>query len=112
MMAVKMLKPCNKIGCNELSYNAYCEKHNSVKEKRKPQSTDGFYRTQDWKKTSKQYRAYKPNCEICGKTARLVHHKIPLRELLSKGLDGCDWQYLQSVCWSCHEKVTHRGSKS
>ena len=111
-MAIKMLKPCNKIGCNELSYNAYCEKHNSVKEKRKPQSTDGFYRTQDWKKTSKQYRAYKPNCEICGKPARLVHHKTTLKQLLSKGLDGCDWQYLQSVCWSCHEKVTHRGVKS
>lgn len=108
-MTRRLKKICKSPMCNALTTNqsGYCDKHN--RKVRKPQDTDWFYRTKEWADVSKQYRRVHPTCEICKEqAARLVHHNPPLRYLLAHGLDAYDWDYLQSLCATCHEKEHDR----
>ena len=76
-------------------------------------STDTAYKkliqSSRWGKVRNQYLKDHPTCEICGKPAVCVHHRVPLnrfRDDLVKMEQMCfDIENLQSLCFEDHEKV-------
>ena len=105
-MPTKPKRPCNHPGCPALTDTGYCEQHNrhkSYNRQRKDSEAAAFYRSKDWRITSQQFRGMYPQCQACGKPARMVHHEPELVVLLARGDDPLDWSWLKSLCWSCHE---------
>ena len=72
-----------------------------------------FYNSSRWKNVRKLVlRRDQYSCKDCGGRATEVHHVISLTE---KNID--DWDValnpdnLQSLCYDCHSKVTHKASE-
>lgn len=66
-----------------------------------------FYKTYKWRKTSESYRKAFPLCCQCSdkgrtKKANVVDHITPIKE----GGALYDWDNLQSLCHSHHNKKT------
>jgi 5-methylcytosine-specific restriction protein A len=107
---------CRKAGCNVLIDSpGYCEKHSylggwkALDAKKTPEQRK-FYSSYRWVKTSKEHRQLEPLCRRCKAEglvvpAQLVHHVIPVEELIAKGLSVYDHQYLESLCIRCHNKI-------
>ena len=118
-MPYKKLHKCNKIGCNNLTRNRYCEKHEYIEieqkkawnrkynSKRDDDKEQAFYKTVGWKQARKVALA-RDNylCQDCLKLgvvvpAQTVHHIIPIKVL---------WQLrliidnMISLCESCHQE--------
>ena len=111
-MIRKLKKICKHPNCNNLTDNSngYCDKHKS--NARSKYIYDSFYKTKDWIEVSKQYRRMNPICEYCHQEkARIVHHNPSLIYLIQNDLNPYDWEYLFSICWSCHEKEHKRRKK-
>lgn len=63
------------------------------------------YQTQRWRKLSKHFRKSNPLCVVClekgiSKPAQNVDHIQPVEH----GGDMYDWDNLQSLCISCHNR--------
>lgn len=127
-MAVrKPLRPCNHIGCTNLTNQSYCKDHLYIieeKEKERQQHYDKYKRNQKskrfygsglWRRT-REHRMLldKGLCQHCLKEnkityATLVDHIIPIL---------IDWSLrlsiknLQSLCDSCHAIKTIEDKKS
>ncbi len=108
-MPRKPLKPCNYPGCPRLTSGSYCEEHAKVvaknynKQVRSKDHNKKYGR--EWRRIRNQYATAHPLCEECLKQGRLtpmeeVHHKLPV----NRGGTN-DWDNLESVCHSCHEKL-------
>lgn len=105
---------CPSVGCNNLvDTPGYCDKHKEetnpfrALDKKKTPEMKKFYSSGSWTKTSKNHRKKFPLCGRClerGKTksAEMVHHEPPLEELLRKGLNPHNEEYLNSLCDNCH----------
>lgn len=121
-MPNKPLKPCNKIGCNELTKNRYCDKHEQEEKKikadgnsyydknKRNQETNVFYHSKAWIKT-RQVALLRDNylCQHCLKEkkitkADMVHHIVEVKKDWSKRLELSN---LKSLCHSCHSKIDH-----
>jgi 5-methylcytosine-specific restriction protein A len=70
-----------------------------------------FYNARQWRKVSKAYKLAHPlcECEDCKvnelvKPAHVTDHIRGLQFLLDKGLDPYDWNELQAMNSSCHNK--------
>ena len=61
-----------------------------------------FYNSKGWKWLRKVKLTADPLCEMCGKPARDVDHRISI----NNGGDPHDMANLQSLCHSCHSKKT------
>ncbi len=109
-------KICNFGGCNQLAVagQSYCQHHLQTKQgnvfeagfKRNPEHVK-FYAGHRWNKTRAAFRKAHPLCEECKAQgiitpAQMVHHDPELSELLAKGMNPYDWQYLHSLCNRCH----------
>lgn len=106
---------CRETNCNTLiTRPGYCEQHTRDKgEKfkdlaRAPGSRE-FYGSNLWTKTARAYRQDNPLCSEHHKRGLivkgdLVDHKIERGTLEAMGLDPLDWQYLQTLCHSCHNR--------
>lgn len=108
-------RKCNKPACTSLiDYTeSYCEKHkthvasqynNEVRYNKDNRHIARFYSSYEWKSLRNSYKAANPLCERCfanGRvtSAKIVHHKIEVREDFSKRLD---WENLESICQACH----------
>lgn len=108
---------CNYPGCYVLiDRPGYCAKHLFVKkesfkklEEKKTPEQRKFYSSYAWTKTSKQHRVIEPLCRDCYNTKRvtqgvLVHHNPELKKLWALGLNPLDHQYLETLCFNCHQK--------
>lgn len=110
-MPNKIQRTCAWSGCAALTTSKYCAKHKAqvntnYYQVRTDKAEQTFYQSKQWTETSKQYRQAHPKCECgCGKESRIVHHKVPLTELLKQGKNPCDWRYLEALSWGCHEKT-------
>lgn len=78
---------------------------------------ESFYKTREWKQTSKQYKkSVNGLCEICLSKgfvvpAVIVHHKIHLNKNNVENPNiSLSFDNLQAVCLDCHNKI-HFGSK-
>lgn len=119
------MKQCNVSYCRTKVPlgTMYCDKHkgDSGKEynKRvrysKPNSKySKFYHTPEWRKTRKAKLLETPYCEVCmregiTRPAQLVHHVIELKDPQGWEL-RLDMDNLQSICYTCHNKVEHKYS--
>ena len=114
-MNQKPLRPCNKIGCNQLTRDRYCEAHTNeqaIQTKQydryaRDEKTVRFYSSNAWKKLRAVIRVRDNGlCQACLKDKRLVagtlvDHIIPIKQDWSLRLTESN---LQLICHSCHEK--------
>ena len=118
---MRPLRPCNKIGCNNLTRESYCKEHKHIideqrKERHKhydkhqrDQDASKFYGSAAWRRVREQ-ALMRDNglCQHCLKDNNITHadmvdHIIPIRVDWSKRLDINN---LQSLCNSCHAVKT------
>jgi len=114
-----MLKICAVIGCGKTSDDRYCPKHRWVKKEKEKErfsflnnsseEARSVYNSTAWKKTSLYHRRIEPLCQQCRREERitagsLVHHKIPLQELIDRGLSPFDEEFLETLCMPCHQR--------
>lgn len=104
-MPGKPRKPCAKPGCNKLTRERYCPKHQNYSrklwDKTRGTSKERGYDSQ-WRKTRKVYLAVHPICECgCGRLADTVHHIISVEEKPKLRLV---WANLKAMKRECHEK--------
>jgi len=118
-MAQKKLHVCNKLGCNNLTRNRFCELHRYI-EKQEKKAIDrrynqartddkeqAFYKTQGWKVVRKKALARDEYlCQDCKKLGQIVpavtvHHIIPIKEEWSLRLVI---ENMVCLCESCHQQ--------
>lgn len=115
---------CRQVNCGALIPSpGYCSVHAYVeadrfKGLRKAPGSKAFYGSRRWTRTARAYRQRHPLCE--DHEARglilkgdLVDHIIERVKLIAMGLDPYDWEYLQTLCHSCHNrKLVARRTKT
>lgn len=102
---------CGKTGCNELIDGpGRCEEHKIVdkfKDLERASGSKEFYGSAKWKKTRAKFRQKNPLCCQCkaeGLITKMdiVDHIEERNDLIARGEDPCDPQYLQSLCHPHH----------
>lgn len=106
---------CRSTNCGALIPSpGYCDIHKDkeldrFKGLRKAPGSRAFYGSGKWTKTARAFRQRNP---LCNDHARrglvvkgdLVDHTIERNELIAKGLDPYSFEYLQTLCHSCHNR--------
>ncbi len=122
MKAAKSI--CRVFNCPTLIPRpGYCEEHISIHENRfkgltKAPGSRAFYSSRAWTATAKAYRQRNPLCAEhmradMVRVGDLVDHVIERGELIARGLDPHAFEYLQTLCHSCHNrKLRERGNRS
>lgn len=106
---------CREVNCGAtIPAPGYCSAHehieaNRFKDLHKAPGSRLFYGSRKWTKTSKAYRQQNPLCAdhlVRGLVVKgdLADHTIEVSELIARGLDPYDFEYLQTLCHSCHNK--------
>jgi 5-methylcytosine-specific restriction protein A len=107
-MPPKAKKPCNFIGCIELTTERYCEKHRRDEAKRVDQirgtSTQRGYDSR-WRKARASFLKRNPLCIECGRLASVVDHRTPHKGNYELFWDVSNWG---SMCKPCHDRKTAR----
>jgi 5-methylcytosine-specific restriction protein A len=118
-MAQKKLHVCNKMGCNNLTRNRFCEQHEYIEieerkainrrynQNRTDDKEQAFYKSKGWKIARKKALARDEYiCQDCKRLGYIVpavtvHHIIPIKE---------EWKLrliienMVSLCESCHQQ--------
>lgn len=72
----------------------------------KRDESDGFYKTERWKRLSAHYRKVHPICEECERAASdITDHIKPYKTHPELGLD---WDNLRALCRPCHNRIGER----
>jgi len=118
-MAQKKLHVCNKIGCNNLTRNRFCEQHEYIEaeekkainkrynQNRTDDKEQSFYKSNGWKIARKKALARDEYlCQDCKKIGQIVpaitvHHIVPIKEEWSLRLVI---ENMISLCESCHQQ--------
>jgi 5-methylcytosine-specific restriction protein A len=118
----KPLKPCNKIGCNSLTREGYCDIHKEEKQLQqreydrnvRDQKHKQYYNSVEWKK-ARELALMRDNflcvkCRLNGKLkqADVVDHITELQDDFSLRSTLTN---LQSLCHSCHNRKTEEERK-
>ena len=112
--------PCRVPGCSlpqEIG-KPYCKKHNPLYSQPLPPTgltygKDSFYTHRRWRKARRAYLTAYPLCVWCEErgdivVATVVDHIIPRRA----GGEDYNWNNLQGLCESCHNKKTRNDEKN
>lgn len=107
MCPMKPKKPCKQPGCNELTYEKYCDKHKELYRNERPSAANRGY-DYKWRKERSRFLKEHPLCAYCMKEgeftkATVVDHIIPHRGDEKLFWDEMNWQPL---CKSCHDRKT------
>lgn len=123
---MKRLKSiCKKIGCNQLIDSpGYCNDHKQIEQQNKREAwkvikdrqspeQKAFYNSNLWHRASRRHRKKEPLCRRCKKYGRvvigvLVHHNPPLEVLQERGFNPYLDDYLETLCFPCHNKELRR----
>jgi 5-methylcytosine-specific restriction protein A len=108
-MQSKPKRPCNKVGCPELTRDTYCDKHKREKrsyDKNRGTAAQRGYGAK-WRKARKYFLAQHPFC-VCDKCknrevplmADVVDHIIPHRGDPNLFWDQSNWQPMNHRCHS------------
>ena len=108
MTSNKILRVCNKPGCNRLTSESYCELH---RREYKPEDRPSAYRrgyNSAWRKASKAYLIRHPFCVACLRNgihnkATVVDHIRPHKGDRNLFWDKMNWQ---ALCKRCHDRKT------
>ncbi|WGH50174.1 HNH endonuclease [Enterococcus phage Phi_Eg_SY1] len=122
------LKKCEVTYCrNKVPLGTmYCDKHmkkgKSEYNKRVRYNSDNgkyskFYHTPEWRATRKVKLLETPYCEVCMRKgittkADMVHHIIELRDPNGGWEKRLEMNNLESICYSCHNKHSHKYAPS
>lgn len=126
-------KPCDEIGCPNLTYHKYCEQHSNRSNRvgKVPCKYKGcsnfvtsdrqtycdyhariiqhpyahLYSSVQWKELRAKQLEHEPMCCECGTPANTVDHKKPHKGNMNLFLDPFN---LCSMCHSCHTKKTNK----
>ena len=105
-MPNRMPYPCNKIGCNTLTHNRFCDVHAKleqwIRDKERGSAAQRGY-TYKWQQYSKQFLKQYPLCAVCGAPATVTDHIVP-----HKGDRDLFWDRFnhQPLCKRCHDRKT------
>jgi 5-methylcytosine-specific restriction protein A len=111
-MALRSMKPCNKLGCPNLTRDKYCEEHIALekkeyrpdpnKDKGRPSAAARGYDAK-WRAYREDYLRVNTTCKSCGAKATVIDHVIP-----HKGNKGLFWTRFnhQPLCKPCHDRKT------
>jgi 5-methylcytosine-specific restriction enzyme A len=122
-MPGRPLKPCNKIGCTNLTRDRYCEQHKHLAERRersrkndkeydkhkRNQQAKVFYHSREWERLRQAALARDHYlCQHCLRDNRItraviVDHIVPISVDWSKRLS---LDNTQSLCHPCHNRKT------
>ncbi len=113
MKAAKSI--CRVVGCGALIPSpGYCAQHKHIEADRfkgldKAPGSRAFYGSRKWTRTSRAYRRENPLCADHAKRGLVVKghiadHIIEVNELIARGLNPYDFDYLQNLCHCCHNK--------
>ena len=77
-------------------------------DKKKTSESRKFYSSHKWTMTSRKHREIEPLCRRCKEgglvvQGELVHHNPERQELVFMGLDPFDHEYLETLCFRCHQ---------
>ncbi len=100
-MSSKPLKPCNQIGCNELTRERYCTAHKRAQaeyDKYRGNSNQRGYDSR-WRKARLAYLRSKPLCAECEKEGKFepateLDHIVPHRGNQKLFWSSSNWQGL------------------
>lgn len=74
-----------------------------------------FYNSAAWRKCAKAHKKAHhylcKNFEECRGVAAFTNHNPPLIELVARGLNPLDWQYLEDLCTTCNASTTGKQGK-
>ncbi|MNZ23536.1 HNH endonuclease [compost metagenome] len=117
-MALRPMRPCNHPGCAALVRGeSYCPRHKPAADERRAvqikqahrqyntrrDDSDGFYKTERWRRLSVYYRKRHPICEECqAAVSEITDHIKPRKTHPDLSLD---WDNLRALCRPCHNKV-------
>lgn len=101
----KPLRPCNKVGCPNLTRDRYCDEHNQLNnqyDKHRGTAAQRGYGAK-WRKARIAFLSQHPICLRCGAIATVVDHIVP-----HKGDMGLFWSMSnwQPLCKACHDRKT------
>ncbi|WP_428909479.1 HNH endonuclease [Niallia sp. Krafla_26] len=116
-MNKKPLKPCSKIGCQNLTTSRYCDQHQTEFRNQnrfydlnlRNKKSDSFYHSAAWKKARDLVKIRDNGlCQECIRNKRIavgteVDHIIPIKQDWNKRLELGN---LQLLCKACHNKKT------
>lgn len=99
------VKPCLEAGCGSFAtYRGRCRAHATQRDKSISRTNKALYRSKRWLVLRRHKLGLNPICESegCTHLAEHVHHK--------HGVDNDPWSVdgLESLCASCHGKVTRQ----
>jgi 5-methylcytosine-specific restriction endonuclease McrA len=108
-------KPCAFSFCGNLAVpgTRYCEKHAKTKEEerrerdrlyktmRQDKDIQALYKSHKWRLLRDEKLKANPECELCGKKAVDVHHRVPVKA----GGKFFDIDNLISLCRGCHNEI-------
>lgn len=117
-MPSKPLKPCSKLGCQNLTRNRYCDIHTQVQQelikdydRNRDAQSKTFYKSKQWREVRQvvitRDRGLCVECLRNGriKPGKIVDHIIPLKVDWSQRLSLTNLQYL---CQQCHNAKTQK----
>lgn len=85
------------------TYRGRCQRHARVRERQTRRAGKSIYNTAKWRHTRRAQLSRESLCK-CGAIATDVHHRVDLAD----GGDPWSPGNLESLCHSCHSKVTRR----
>ena len=106
---------CRQVNCGALiDAPGYCHAHadkekDRFKDLHKASGSRAFYGSRKWTRTARAFRKLNPLCadhksrDMVVK-GDLVDHTTERLILIAKGLDPYCFEYLQTLCHSCHNK--------
>jgi 5-methylcytosine-specific restriction protein A len=104
-MPSKPLKPCNKLGCPNLTRDKYCDNHKQLDTNydihRGTAAQRGY--GAKWRRARAGYLSQHPICVRCGDVATVVDHIQPHKGDMNLFWSVANWQPL---CKRCHDRKT------
>lgn len=117
---------CPEPGCGKASVpgSHYCARHKADAEARRVErrkvvhqqyndrrdGSDGFYKTERWRRLSIRYRKVHPLCEECEANDRIQESQLTdhIKPRKTHPELSLDWHNLRALCWTCHNRVGER----
>lgn len=104
-MPSKPLRPCNKVGCPNLTRERYCANHKKLNNQYDNHRGTAAHRGYGakWRKARITYLSKNLICLRCGDIATVVDHITPHKGDISLFWNVANWQPL---CKTCHNRKT------
>lgn len=114
-MMKKAKSICRAVGCGTLiNESGFCDQHKHIEKDRfkglkKAPGSRKFYGGKRWTQTSKSFRRANPLCAECLRNGirtavQLVDHVVERNDLIARGDNPYDWQWLEGLCHKCHNR--------